>query len=191
MTSAYLPLQQLLATGRRPSHPVAVSLAGEELNWQAWESLVARLRQSIQDLGTGAWGVYCEDAAHAGAALFALWHTKSVAWLPGNKTPETLQALSEPIVGWISDVDLPTDKPVINIAELPADTENADKIAVANIEWAPLQSDDTLLVVFTSGSSGEPKAIGHLRKNNQSLRDARTKLKTYAQKRYIQKAKAK
>lgn len=159
MTSAYLSLQQLLATGRPPSHPVAVSLAGDELRWQAWQTQVEQLRQSIQAFGTGAWGVYCEDAAHAGTALFALWHTDSVAWLPGNKTPDTLQALSEQVVGWISDVELPTDKPVINLAGLNVDTESVGKTAVANIEWAPLQSDNVLLMVFTSGSSGEPKAI--------------------------------
>ncbi len=171
MTSDYLALQKLLVTGRHPSHPVAVSLAGDELRWQEWQTLVTRLRQSIQDFGTGAWGIYCEDTAHAGAALFALWHTDSIAWLPGNKTPDTLQALSEHVVGWISDVELPTDKPVINIAALAVDTLFAvetvfaidtlkeQHVAVANNEWAPLSDNDILLYVFTSGSSGEPKAI--------------------------------
>lgn len=160
--SACLPLHELLACGRAPAHALATTIAGEVLTWQQWTALIAGLQPLIANIGIGPWGVYCEDAAHAGAALFALWHAGSVAWLPGNVTPETVNALDQQVIGWISDVALTSDKPVISVAGLATalGTCRQTTVETARISaFETLDRNDTVLYVFTSGSSGEPKAI--------------------------------
>lgn len=159
----YLPLSHLLADGRAPEDTVAVGLDGSRLSWEAWCHQVSTLQQQIaaherRTGKIGAWGVYCEDSANAGAALFALWQSHHVAWMPGNATPETVAALDNEVVGWISDAGIETQHPVLSPEVTRTGLTATTPTPVAHT-WQPLSTDTVLLYVFTSGSTGEPKAI--------------------------------
>lgn len=177
MTPSFLTLQELLAIGRDKHHLVATGIHHSELHWQPFATLVESIAARLPVASSGAWGVYCEDPALAGAALLALWQKGLTAWLPGNVTPETLHAMENSVVGWISDSELPisnSELPISNsglptttreIISLAADLSNLDAAKSASPKMPTLNSrtdaaaDPIALYVFTSGSSGEPKAI--------------------------------
>jgi len=87
--------------------------------------------------------LYFDDSYDFACALFGAWHAGKEACLPGDAQPATLQRL---------------------LAEVPAcagDLPSAVR-PVATMQTAPLDRLDlrqTRLVVYTSGSSGEPLAI--------------------------------
>lgn len=160
----YVSLSHLLVDGRAPQDTVATGLDGAPLQWNAWTGQISALQQQLAEHErnggkAGAWGVYCEDTANAGAALFALWQSGHVAWMPGNATAETVSAIDREVVGWISDVQIGTQHPILSPVVTLESASAASSPNQINTAWQPLSSDAVLLYVFTSGSTGEPKAI--------------------------------
>ncbi|RKR04339.1 acyl-coenzyme A synthetase/AMP-(fatty) acid ligase [Kushneria sinocarnis] len=74
-------------------------------------------------------------------SLLALWHLGHRVWLPGDDRPETRQALQQRRIPWLSPSALP----------LPSARATAPRPC-----WGPLAAEATAVVLFTSGSSGEP-----------------------------------
>ncbi|QZA82540.1 AMP-binding protein [Deefgea piscis] len=90
--------------------------------------------------------LFCRDAYWFAVALYAAWQTDKIVHLPGdetriNATPATLSLADEPHLGLL-------------ISELcePASLKQAAQLP-------PYAPDACQLVIYTSGSSGEPKAI--------------------------------
>lgn len=91
--------------------------------------------------------LYFEDGLSFAAALFGLWQSGKQAWLPGDLTAASRAALAARVDGFAGDVPPPQGLPVITPAAEPAATAR------------PLDADAPQLVVFTSGSTGEPQAL--------------------------------
>ncbi len=143
--SEILALSHLMQTGRAADHPISFrghlsidfsAFAAETANWYA-----AFIRH-----GGSRFALYFEDSARFAAALFAAWHAGKCVYLPSDTLPSTLIRLREQVDGYASD--LPGENSLLAEPEsiLPA--------------WQPLDPDAEHLVIFTSGSSGEPSAIG-------------------------------
>lgn len=89
------------------------------------------------------WAVFYHDAYPALVALLALWQAGKTAWLPGDNRPATAEALvAAGCPGRLGDWD---DRPADPAATPPLTLVDTDP--------------DAELVIFTSGSSGRPKAI--------------------------------
>ncbi len=91
--------------------------------------------------------LYFQDSLSFAAALFGVWHAGKQAWLPGDLTPASRQALRSHVDGFAGDVAAPEDLPCIEPAATP--------VAVTR----PLDPEALQLVVFTSGSTGQPQAL--------------------------------
>lgn len=91
--------------------------------------------------------LYFEDSLSFAAALFGLWQAGKQAWLPGDLTHLSRQALRSRVDGFAGDGQRLEDLPGIQAAAAPA-------LAVE-----PLNPEALQLVVFTSGSTGEPQAL--------------------------------
>lgn len=87
------------------------------------------------------WAVFHSHAYPTLVALLALWQTRRSAWLPGNNLPATETALADHCQGFLGEWQASTPLP------------NGDTVTLGSV------SPDAELVIFTSGSSGEPKAI--------------------------------
>lgn len=87
------------------------------------------------------WAVFHSHAYPTLVALLALWQTGRSAWLPGNNLPATETALAHHCQGLLGEWQTPTALP------------NGSSFALG------ATSPEAELVIFTSGSSGEPKAI--------------------------------
>lgn len=91
--------------------------------------------------------LYFQDSLGFAAALFGLWQAGKQAWLPGDLTPASRQALASRVDGFAGDVPPPPELAVIESAAAPA------------AAGRPLDPEAQQLVVFTSGSTGQPQAL--------------------------------
>lgn len=91
--------------------------------------------------------LYFQDSLRFAAALFGLWQAGKQAWLPGDLTPASRQALSACVDGFAGDVPQPAELPGVEPAAAPAPADQ------------PLDAGALQLVVFTSGSTGQPQAL--------------------------------
>ncbi len=86
----------------------------------------------------------CEDGLEFSAALFGAWQAGATPWLPADVLPATLQRLRDDGLAFAGD--------------LPEGVQAADG-SDDGIELHELDSDACALVLFTSGSTGQPAAI--------------------------------
>lgn len=100
----------------------------------------------FQSLATGDVALHFDDTLHAMAALFGAWHARKTVWWPGDALPATAQRLSGQVGAFAGDwPSRPDATAAVHDAPAP--------------DWQPLDPQARQLVVFTSGSSGEPTAI--------------------------------
>lgn len=136
--AAWLTLPPPVVVGWRRREPVS----GAEFLDQAGRWQAAFAAQPGQRFA-----LYFEDSLSFAAALFGLWQAGKQAWLLGDLTPLSRQALRSRVDGYAGDGQWLEDLPGIQAAAVPA-------LAVA-----PLNPQALQLVVFTSGSTGEPQAL--------------------------------
>ncbi|MDN3640804.1 AMP-binding protein [Simiduia curdlanivorans] len=93
--------------------------------------------------------LFIPDSAELAAVLVALWLCGKEAWLAPNNLAETTQHLSQRVDGFIGDFS------GVSTLSLAAQVEAEAEVSTI---VTPLASD-AVLVLFTSGSSGEPQLI--------------------------------
>lgn len=91
--------------------------------------------------------LFFQDSLSFAAALFGLWQSGKQAWLPGDLTPASRQALASRVDAIACDLS--------QVPELPRIEPAATALAASK----PLDPKACQLVVFTSGSTGEPQAL--------------------------------
>mgnify|MGYP000858945681 CR=1 FL=1 len=91
------------------------------------------------------WALFFDDALHFAAALFGAWHAGKRVFLAADNLPATLDALQPRVSGFAGDVE-PARQPL-------------QPVHAACVALGALEERDCELVVFTSGSTGEPAAI--------------------------------
>lgn len=141
----WLPLKRLLLAplpGRVVGNEAggAIDHAGFRCRVQGWKAAFAAAPGDD-------WALYFDDALAFAAALFGAWHAGKRVWLAGDNLPATLAALRPRVAGFAGDV-------------APACTPLQPLVDAGDVPLAELDERGCELVVFTSGSTGEPSAIG-------------------------------
>jgi acyl-CoA synthetase (AMP-forming)/AMP-acid ligase II/3-hydroxymyristoyl/3-hydroxydecanoyl-(acyl carrier protein) dehydratase len=139
-----LALDSLLVHGRPAGHPVARVEDGMR-DFGAFRSQVARWRTAFAAHGGKRFALFTEDTWDFATALFGAWHTGACVYLPADARPATLDALRAHVDGFAGRA------PQGLTAVAPA--------GEGHEAFAPLSPELDALVVYTSGSSGEPTAI--------------------------------
>ena len=106
---------------------------------------VLRWRTAFAASPAHAWALHFEDAACFAAALYGAWHAGKTVVLPGDALAGTQARLQGRVDGFAGDWPQAT-------LTAPADDVSATPLQ-------PLDAEAARLVVFTSGSTGEPVAI--------------------------------
>ncbi|MGQ9427311.1 ApeI family dehydratase [Gilvimarinus sp. F26214L] len=145
----YVSLHKLLAC-ERPSRPQAIR-DGHELSWAAWRHRVSQWRALLSGHSGATWALYEPDTFEFSAALFALWACGKVACVPGSNQPLVVKNLDNRVAGYIGAFEPPEGKVLLS-----PPSEQAPALPDA----VELDPDAAVMEIFTSGSSGEPQAIG-------------------------------
>lgn len=141
----WLPLDRA-AVAPKPGRIVA--LGGEERrDHAAWRRRVCAWRAAFAAQAGMYWALYRDDVFDFSACLYGAWHAGKTVYLCGDNLPQTLDALSRHVDGFAGDV--PADRSPLRLSGMEEDAPVT----------TPLDERCTRLVVFTSGSSGEPVAI--------------------------------
>ncbi len=129
----------------RAAQPVGIRAGRAVMSAEFWAQ-AAGWFVHFQALATGDVALHFEDTLHAAAALFGAWHAGKTVWWPGDALPATAQRLSDRVGSFAGDWPSRPDA-TATVADAPQP------------DWQPLDPRSPQLVVFTSGSSGEPTAI--------------------------------
>ena len=136
--SERIPLSRLLLADVPGS--MAVALGADRAHWLARVRAWARAFLPLQGRDVA---LACEDGFEFSAALFGAWQAGAIPWMPADALPATLQRLR--------------DDGVTFAGELPDGLQAAT--GGGDIALQALDLDACTLVLFTSGSTGEPAAI--------------------------------
>lgn len=138
------PLQILLAQGRADNHPVAIR-NGQAISFANFSKRTAAWHSAFASRESSRWALYLQDAAEFASALLGAWHAGKCIYLPGDATAGTISKLRQEVDGFVGEF------PGVNALQASCDESPVD--------WQPLDISHTGVVVYTSGSSGDPVAI--------------------------------
>ncbi|STQ91328.1 AMP-binding protein [Iodobacter fluviatilis] len=140
----FISLDRLLFTTRESTYPLAKN-AAQIMDYGSFIKEVARWHHAFSLQSGHRFALYFNDSTTFAAALLGAWHAGKCVYLPSDILPATLQKLQESTDGFAGDV--PTALSPISAANGSANN------------WQVLDLNAVMLVVYTSGSSGEPCAI--------------------------------
>jgi acyl-CoA synthetase (AMP-forming)/AMP-acid ligase II len=110
-----------------------------------WLARVAAWRDAFTAHASRDLALVCEDGVEFSAALFGAWQAGATPWLPGDALPATLERLRE--------------RGLLFAGDLPDGVRASASDAATDIAMDALDAESCALVLFTSGSTGEPVAI--------------------------------
>lgn len=142
--SEWIALDRLLLQPQ-PARCVGVC-EGVAVSHAAFRQQVMAWQQAFAAAPGRDWALYFDEALPFAAALFGAWHAGKRVFLAADNLPASLAELQSRVSGFAGDVD-PAHAPLAAVA------------APADLALEPLDERACELVVFTSGSTGEPSAI--------------------------------
>lgn len=136
----------LTALPRAASATAAVAVRGaDRLSAADFVAQVAAWRELLARQPGARWALFAEDTFEFAAALFGAWHAGKAVVVPGDMQDETVARLRAHSDGFLGD--------------LPGALARPAPAAERARAFEALDREATRLVVFTSGTNGEPLAI--------------------------------
>ena len=142
--AGWRPLTALPHRGASPSTAVAWR-GGEALSQASFAAQVAAWRDLLAAQPGARWALYVEDTFDFAAALFGAWHAGKVVVVPGDMQDDTVARLRGVSDGFLGD--------------LPGALARPAPARAGDAHFDRLDREATQLVVYTSGTNGEPLAI--------------------------------
>ncbi len=137
-----------LALVPQPHRIVGIDSEGRQVEHAEFRARVLGWQQAFAAAPGRDWALYFDDTLAFAAALFGAWHAGKRVFLGGDNLPATLESMAPRVAGFAGDV------PARHAPLQPL--TDVDPQAVLDV----LDEDALELVVFTSGSTGTPSAIG-------------------------------
>lgn len=147
-------LANLMASPRPDYQPVAIAQA-DIVSWSRFYHDVSQLTEQLTSSKHQRWAICFDDSYYFAVAFMAAAHARRHLILPGNHQPAALAELSTHFDAVLHDgvFQHNFDKAAFKLpASSAAEITNSTR-------FSPLPLSDIRLTLFTSGSSGTPKAI--------------------------------
>jgi len=142
--AGWRPLTELPRTNASTSSMVAWR-GGEALSAADFAAQAAAWRDLLAARPGARWALFAEDTFDFACALFGAWHAGKTVVLPGDMQADTVARLRREAAGFLGDLEGALARPAPSRASAPS--------------FEPLDRAATQLVVYTSGTNGEPLAI--------------------------------
>ena len=140
--AGWRPLTALPRTTAATTTAVA-QRGGQALSEGHFAAQVAAWRDLLAVQPGARWALFVEDTFDFAAMLFGAWHAGKIVIVPGDMQDDTVARLRGVAHGFLGDLP--------GALARPAPAREA--------RFAPLDREATQLVVYTSGTNGEPLAI--------------------------------
>ena len=137
-----------LALVPQPDRLVGIDADGGRVAHAQFRAQVLGWQQAFAAAPGRDWALYFDDTLAFAAALLGAWHAGKRVFLGGDNLPATLEGLAPRVAGFAGDVP---DRYAPLQPQANVDPSRA---------LDALDEDALELVVFTSGSTGAPSAIG-------------------------------
>jgi uncharacterized membrane protein/acyl-CoA synthetase (AMP-forming)/AMP-acid ligase II len=153
------PLSQFTPASRLPDQVLCYDHTWPEGRYKTWKDFLtdtARLRSAIDEDGSSRWILHAEDCWYFLAAFTALLQCGKQVLLTANVSPAYIGEIRTPGTAFL------TDQPIDNTLQIAAVLENPEILLPASV-WneriPPIIADETVIVMYTSGTTGRPKAV--------------------------------
>ncbi|GHV80279.1 AMP-fatty acid ligase [Spirochaetia bacterium] len=163
-----LPLSQFSASSRPPDTILCYHdtwQAGPYKTWRDFLEDTARLRTFIAAEDGGhyhgceKWLLHIEDCWYFLAALTALLQCKKQVLLTANVSPAYVAEIREQGAAFLSDQVFPPEQGMGEVLHVPTLLNVPDTIAGDMDAVPPINADETVIMMYTSGTTGRPKAV--------------------------------
>lgn len=140
----HIPLETLLLRSQAATRVVALR-AGKPVDFASFEDAVSAWRMAFSAASGQNWAVFMEDSVDFATVLFGAWHAGKCVYLPSDALPGTIKRLSREVDGFVGEF---SGMPTLSKVSVPKGTD-----------WGALDREAEALVIYTSGTSGEPVSI--------------------------------
>jgi len=139
-----LKLEEILTSSREECEIVA-SQGSKKILWGDFTHNCRHYIQHFNELPRGAWALHNSDAYEFACQLIAMWQLGNTVYLAADTQALSVQRLEKKVVGFIGDFHKHN-----NLSTIKQNPIQSAK---------PLNRQDIAMVIFTSGSSGEPSEV--------------------------------
>ena len=147
----------------RSKHSVVAFDANSSMTWQDLQYHIAALTQALNANPATQVALCYGNSYQFTVGFFACCYAGKSIVLPGNYQPEALKALSEHFELLLHDQAISVP---VGLPSLLTQVDNGHETTARNVsnakigdQWPMLDLDRITITLFTSGSSGKPKAI--------------------------------
>ena len=145
---SYIPVCEL----KRDSRPdgMVVCFDGDQTRtWADFTGDVSKVRRFVEGRENAPWIVHCEDSYYFMVALLALLQSKRKALVTANRQEAFIKEIQKGNPNFLTDEPFEGASLVQDIVK---DTESDGR-------FAPFDKNAAAMVMYTSGTTGEPKAV--------------------------------
>lgn len=116
-------------------------------SWNDFKSSCEAYIEEYSKIPLGSWALFNSDAFEFACQLIALWHLGNTVYLAADNLPMSRMRLEKKVTGFIGEFEG---------YEYSHDVSNTSPVSQSR---TPVDNEAISMVIFTSGSSGEPSEV--------------------------------
>ena len=151
---SYVPVCDLEQSSRPEGALVSFEADGvDNKTWRDFVSDVSKVRYHLEARENTPWILHCEDSYFFTVALLAMLQSGRKALVTANRQDAFIKEIRKPEYGFL------TDEPFAGGAATMIQNVLAENVAGGPVKFDKFDKSKAEMVMYTSGTTGEPKAV--------------------------------